>query len=578
MSIKRKATSQAAQDFAARQYDLFSALNGEDDLEALEVMDRTDNVYDQMSHVVSSVAARNPHIARLSAGNTDDITNAMYLRAGGLDLDQVHDFVRSVCDNPDAVMAVVAVADTTPAAQKAYHAATLSLGEGFAREPAREAATLTPQAERPIEPAKLDGRSKAARALKAKGPGSGIEGISEGSDSGLGAGLDDDLDADLDVALGAGDNLDNLGDLEDEPGLGTLASAAGEAEVGTEFDTEVDAGVAMDASAQDEQEEVEREEVAELTGSTADILGAEEDEEKPAKVSARDSISGTQRLLNSMRSARYEPLSMEATEALAHRVQAGDEKAKQELVEHNVRFLARVAARYARSGFSMDDLFQVGSMGLIRAAELFDPTKGYRFTTYASYWIRQTIGRYLSADCLIRTPQHVNDRVVAAKKRGREALAAGDRDLAEKMEAQAAKLGRNRTSSSTFVPLDAPIGGDGEESRSLQELLESEEMGMEQATEAKKLVTWLLRATNGTTDERDGEIIQMRLGLHPDFEGEALTLAEVAQVLNISRERVRQCFERGFEEVKENVIRWAKGEENLPENFFPMVRSVVGRG
>lgn len=503
MSVKRNSVAKAAQA-SVFQYDLFSALNGEDDLEALDVMSRTDNVYDQMSRVVDSVASRNAQVARLTAGNSADIANAMYLRAGGLDMSEVHDFVRGACAQPDAVMAVVAVADSTPAAQKAYADAAAALGPDFVRDtPAATPATDSQPVRRKRKPKSI--------------PTEGDEGSAERETI--------DIEGD---------------DFADDP---------------------------MDA-------------VEELTGSSDQVMGAsldaddEDDEGALARQEARDSVNPRQRLLNSLRAKRYDPMTKQETEAVAARVQQGDEAARQELIERNMRFLVRATSRYASSGRSLDDLFQVGSMGLIRAAELFDPTKGWRFTTYADYWIRQTIGRYLSSDCLIRTPVHVNDRVVSAKKRGREARAAGDLDLAAELEKKAEKIGRHRTSSTTFVGLDTPMGSD-EDGASLADLLASEEMSMEQATEAKKLVTWLLRATNSTSIEADGVVVQMRMGLHPDYENTPMTFSEISEALGVSRERIRQRFERGFAEVIENVTYWAKGEENLPENFFPMLRTAL---
>ncbi|WP_137921277.1 sigma-70 family RNA polymerase sigma factor [Hydrogenophaga sp. 2FB] len=515
MSTARPRSRKTGRDwFSEGQLDLFDIANGDDDSAAEDVLSRADHVMARMRDVVHSVTATNPHLGHIAA-NSDEVSTAMYLRAGGMDLASVKDYVESSSENAKAVMAMVAIADASEEATLAYKDAAKNLGENFAiaRILGDEDFSMAPDvASEPSAPAQAKRRGRPRKADAAATPSE------EAAESG-------DIDPPDEVVEGY---VDDEGE-----------SAA-------------------------DNEEAGRAPVSES-----------EAEERAAKADKAAHVAAMQALLNRLRGDRFAPPSVEQEANLGRRIQAGDEAARNELVERNTRLLVRIAARYRKTGRSLDDLFQFGSFGLIRAAELFDPSKGFRFSTYADAWIRQSISRHLSADELVRTPTYLRDREVSIRKSAREARAAGKVDEADDLDAEADVMMSQRPTAASFTSANQQVSADDD--RTLMDLLESEEVGVDQALEAKKLVTWLLRASNGTENELHGEIFQMRVGLHPDYENEPLSLGEIGEIVKLSRERVRQIFEKALKEISRDVIRWAKGEENLPDNFFPLLRNAYIR-
>lgn len=500
--------------FSDGQLDLFDIANGDDDSAAEDVMGRADNVMARMRDVVHSVTATNPHLG-LMAANSDEVSVAMYLRAGGMDLTSVKDYVESSSDNAKAVMAMVAIADASQEASQAYQEAAKDLGQNFAVARILKDDDFSMAPDAVLEPVAQAPAKRRGRPRKVDADTNAPEGASESGD----------IDPPDEVVEGYVDDEAEVSAEPEESGR----SAAGELEA----------------------------------------------EERAIKADKAAHVAAMQALLNRLRGDRFAPPGAEQEVVLGRRIQAGDEAARNELVERNTRLLVRIAARYRATGRTLDDLFQFGSFGLIRAAELFDPSKGFRFSTYADAWIRQSISRHLSADEIVRTPTYLRDKEVSIRKSAREARAAGQVEQADALDAKADVMMSQRPTAASFTSANEQVSADDD--RTLMDLLASEEVGVDQALEAKKLVTWLLRASNGTENELHGEIFQMRVGLHPDFENNPLSLGEISEVVKLSRERVRQIFEKALKEISRDVIRWAKGEENLPENFFPLLRNAYVR-
>lgn len=503
-------SNEGARTARVDQLDLFAVLNGPDEVEAMDAMNRTDAVFEKLGQVVRGVTKANPTLANLIKDNAGDVDMAMYMRSGGATMEAVKDLIVSTSSNAEAVMAVVAIADATPGAAEVYSEAQASLGEKFALMDAGLGDPSDGAVKAPAKRGRKKGSGKASKSKEALDKPEGEQA--------------EDPDADID---------------SDES--------------------------SADPAISDSAEEIDGPEEAELNK-----------EERQARKDKFEAAKAMQGILNALRGTRYDPPTLAEEIALGSRIQTGDAEARTELIERNTRYLVRAAARFRKTGRSLDELFQAGSFGLMRAAELFDPTKGFRFTTYADAWIRQSISRFLVNDELIRTPIHVVDKEMSHRKKAREAASAGDHALSKELLKIADEMRLDRPSAGSFAPMDDPLGG--EDDRTLHDLLMSEDVSLEQAAEAKKLVTWLLRAADNTDVAMHGEIFKMRLGLHPDHENDPLTLLEISEIYKISRERVRQIFEKSMIEVAQSVVYWAKGEENLPQNFFPLLKATYGRG
>lgn len=571
-AASRRAASWQAQAQAFGQLDLFDIANGDDDSAAMDFLDRADNAVAHVSEAVHSVATANPTVAKMIEGHAEEVSVAMYLRAGGMPLDEVNAFVAESSENPSAVMAVLAIADSSEAADKAYQKARDEMGGHFAVPATGNAkATGDQQASAPGGLAAI--RSARAAMVQRGRPGSEPAASAPQQTAVASAELDAAAQqAAADPASVADETVRARDAAQGSPKKAKRAKASSDVVQATAADeAEVDPAEAGEDLLAEEDAPLSEEPVyADQDPLSHDPIAAEE---RAALLAKKDHAHAMQSLLGRLRSDRYAPPTYEQTMDLGRRIQAGDESARAELIERNTRLLARIAGRFRHTGRTLDDLFQAGSFGLIRAAEMFKPEKGFTFSTYADAWIRSTISRYLAADEIIRTPTHVRDQEFAIRKRAREATNRGDTEAALALEAKADAMKGHRPTENNFVSTDASFG-DGDD-RTLQDLLDSEEIGLEQTLEAKKLVTWLLRASNGTMNELHGEVFQMRLGLHPDYENTAVSAIEIAEKFNISKETVRNWFDQALKEVRLNVIRWAKGEDNLPQNLFPLIRQMA---
>ena len=238
------------------------------------------------------------------------------------------------------------------------------------------------------------------------------------------------------------------------------------------------------------------------------------------------------------------PTDADPHERLA-RVIALGEAARAALAEANLRLVVSVAKRFQRVGIPLADLIQEGNLGLIRAVERFDHTRGYRFSTYATWWIRQTIGRGLAEQSrTIRLPSHLVElmrRVASEHQRllqelGREPTTA---ELAAVVDVPASRIEEFRGLALDLVSLDAPIGEDG--SGIIADLIEDERSDRPPEAVARVLLHDELTATLQGLTERERLVLELRFGLVDEV---PRTLEQVAEVLGLTRERVRQIESR----------------------------------
>jgi RNA polymerase primary sigma factor len=245
-------------------------------------------------------------------------------------------------------------------------------------------------------------------------------------------------------------------------------------------------------------------------------------------------------------------LTREEEVKLARRIKRGDQAARQQMIKANLRLVVKIAHDYASYGLPLLDLISEGNIGLMKAVERFDPKKGGKLSTYAAWWIKQSIKRALANQSkTIRLPVHLVDKIARmrrvgmqlAEEFGREPT---DEELGEELGMPAAKIAQLRTAAIRPASLDAAVGQE-EDGASLGDMIGDESAAMPSEMLSDKNLRKAVMDLLHVLDERELKIITLRFGLDGKKE---MTLEEVGRKFKVTRERIRQLQNIALRKIK----------------------------
>ncbi len=248
--------------------------------------------------------------------------------------------------------------------------------------------------------------------------------------------------------------------------------------------------------------------------------------------------------------SKYDLISVEEEVELARRIKKGDKEAMEKLIKANLRFVVSVAKQYQNQGLSLPDLINEGNLGLIKAAEKFDETRGFKFISYAVWWIRQSIMQAINEQSrIVRLPLNQVSSLTKYKKAIQEFEQKHHRkpteeELAELLETTEEKIKKTASASGKAISMDAPFVED--EENSLIDILPNEDAPKADETLIRESLRVEIERALSTLTERERDIIKLSFGIGC----EAISLEEIGERYGLTRERVRQIREKALKKLR----------------------------
>jgi RNA polymerase primary sigma factor len=247
---------------------------------------------------------------------------------------------------------------------------------------------------------------------------------------------------------------------------------------------------------------------------------------------------------------------------LARRIQRGDKKAREHMIRANLRLCVKIARDYEHHGVPLLDLVNEGNIGLMKAVDYFDPTKGAKFSTYSSWWIKQAVKRAVANQSrTIRIPIHLRDRIahfwrIHSKLHDELGREPSDEEIADELNMPIARIRKMRRAMLTTISLDAQLGDD--DSSTVSEVIADERSTTAYQNLDHRTRADLVRELLDRLNERELTILRERFGLEGENEK---TLEEVGEMFSLTRERIRQVQNIALTKLR----KWIEQRETLPE-------------